>query len=646
MNFPSGISFIITLYNKESFIVDTLESVFKYLKKNNQLIIIDDGSTDKSLEYVKRALQQKNNIDYKVITQENTGPSVAINNCIRYIKYSHVKFLDGDDVLSPNISTFMKNEMDTHNLDLMYGHWIWKSNHTKYKFNTRRYPTKIFKNAFHEIISRGWGGSSNMMIKTSVLKNISGADDKVFVQDFSIPLRVSGYFLKHKKKFIIGLNKTIICCAPKNRTNRIINNHAQTLHDLSVVTLNFLTENTSIDKVLQKKVLNNILRRCWKWKRRNLGYSFFSLSFIKFLLSYVTPNPSTKMVKNEVLKTWVFDENIKRPEKKDLTKKKILIYVGLDLLGDALIKVPLIQSIRARFPNAKITWLAGKGETVFNNSLSFISDNLIDEILENQNIGSRVIELFKPPKIKEEFDIIIDTQKRVLTTLILKKLKTKLFISQTANFLFSDIKPAEKSKTNLTKQLFSLGQLIGASNKLRLPIIKANRHTKELTKKIFHKTLQKKVSICPGASVEKKCWPLKNYIEIAKYLYSKKLIPVFFLGPNELKDYEQLKREVPFSIFPLQNKLIKTPTAAHTYFLSKHSLFGIANDSGCGHLLSISDIPMITLFGPTKASKFQPYNSKINIPIEAFQFSNSTKIENIPVSVVKETINKLLRKIR
>ena len=88
MNFPSGISFIITLYNKESFIVDTLESVFKYLKKNNQLIIIDDGSTDKSLEYVKRALQQKNNIDYKVITQENTGPSLAINNCIRYIKYS------------------------------------------------------------------------------------------------------------------------------------------------------------------------------------------------------------------------------------------------------------------------------------------------------------------------------------------------------------------------------------------------------------------------------------------------------------------------------------------------------------------------------------------------------------------------------
>ena len=39
---------------------------------------------------------------------------------------------------------------------------------------------------------------------------------------------------------------------------------------------------------------------------------FFSLSFIKFLLSYVTPNPSTKMVKNEVLKTWVFDENIKK----------------------------------------------------------------------------------------------------------------------------------------------------------------------------------------------------------------------------------------------------------------------------------------------------------------------------------------------
>ena len=85
--------------------------------------------------------------------------------------------------------------------------------------------------------------------------------------------------------------------------------------------------------------------------------------------------------------------------------------------------------------------------------MSFISDNLIDEILENQDIGSKVIELFKPPKIKEEFDIIIDTQKRVLTTLILKKLKTKLFISQTANFLFSDIKPAEKVKDKLNKAI-------------------------------------------------------------------------------------------------------------------------------------------------------------------------------------------------
>lgn len=643
MKISNGISFIITVYNKENFIIDTLQSAIKYFKKNNQLIIIDDGSTDKSLERIKSFLKRKNYIDYKLISQQNSGPSRAINNCIQYVKYSHIKFLDGDDILSPNISVFMQKEMDTHNLDLMYGHWIWKSNHLKYKFSSKQFPTTIFKNAFNEIITRGWGGSSNMMIKTSVLKDVSGADDRVLVQDFSIPLRVSGYFLKHGRKFIIGLNKTIICCAPKNLNNRIMTNHAQTLHDLSVVTLNFLTENNSIDKKLQKKVLNNIFRRCWRWKRRNLGYSFVSLSFVKFLLTYITSYASTDVTRNEVLKTWIFDESIKRPEGKDFAKKKILIYVGLDLLGDALIKIPLVQSIRSRFPNAKITWLAGKGKTVFSNSLRFISNNLIDEVLEDQNIGSRVIELFKPPKIKERFDIIIDTQKRVLTTLILKKLNTELFISQAASFFFSDVRPAEKSKINLTKQLFSLGQLIGTSNRLRVPNIEANKNTKELIKKIFHKTLQKRVAICPGSSVKWKCWPLKNYIKIAKYLNSKKLTPVFFLGPDELKYYGQLKREAPFSIFPLQSRLIKNPTPAHTYFLSKQSLFGIANDSGCGHLLSVSDIPMITLFGPTKASKFQPCNSKINIPIEAHQFSNSHKIENIPVSIVKDSINKLLQ---
>lgn len=40
----------------------------------------------------------------------------------------------------------------------------------------------------------------------------------------------------------------------------------------------------------------------------------------------------------------------------------VLVYVGIDAVGDGLIKLPFVRSLRAAFPAARITWLAGKGQ--------------------------------------------------------------------------------------------------------------------------------------------------------------------------------------------------------------------------------------------------------------------------------------------
>ena len=72
--------------------------------------------------------------------------------------------------------------------------------------------------------------------------------------------------------------------------------------------------------------------------------------------------------------------------------------------------------------------------------LKTFSSNLIDKVVENANIGSKLSELFLPIKTGN-FDIVIDTQKRFLTTLILKKIKTKFFISPSCKFLFSSFTP-------------------------------------------------------------------------------------------------------------------------------------------------------------------------------------------------------------
>ena len=150
------------------------------------------------------------------------------------------------------------------------------------------------------------------------------------------------------------------------------------------------------------------------------------------------------------------------------------------------------------------------------------------------------------------------------------------------------------------------------------------------------------VAICPGASVIWKCWPLNNFIEIAKYLYQKELLPIFFLGPKEVKDYRSLKKELPFALFPLQENNIKKASPLHTLAFAKKCSFGISNDTGCGHLLSVANIPLISLFGPTNEEKFAPFNYKGGKVLSAKNYGSSSNMEDIPINAVINSIEEIL----
>lgn len=73
-------SVIIPLYNKEKFITRSIESVLNQTFSDFELIIIDDGSTDKSLSTVESLQSEK----IKIFSQKNAGVSAA-HNIVQYI---------------------------------------------------------------------------------------------------------------------------------------------------------------------------------------------------------------------------------------------------------------------------------------------------------------------------------------------------------------------------------------------------------------------------------------------------------------------------------------------------------------------------------------------------------------------------------
>lgn len=86
-------SIIIPLYNKEKSIVRTLKSILSQTIDDYEIIIVDDGSTDDSVRQVKSV--QDNRI--RIITQQNSGVSVARNRGIQEAKGEFIGFIDADD---------------------------------------------------------------------------------------------------------------------------------------------------------------------------------------------------------------------------------------------------------------------------------------------------------------------------------------------------------------------------------------------------------------------------------------------------------------------------------------------------------------------------------------------------------------------
>ncbi|WP_407377317.1 glycosyltransferase family 2 protein [Methanobrevibacter sp.] len=95
------VSVIIPVYNCGEYIGSTLKSVINQNFSDYEIIVVDDGSTDNSLEVINSTLRECG-IRYKVIHQQNGGVSVARNHGIDVSSGEYLVFVDGDDLISPN----------------------------------------------------------------------------------------------------------------------------------------------------------------------------------------------------------------------------------------------------------------------------------------------------------------------------------------------------------------------------------------------------------------------------------------------------------------------------------------------------------------------------------------------------------------
>ena len=316
--------------------------------------------------------------------------------------------------------------------------------------------------------------------------------------------------------------------------------------------------------------------------------------------------------------------------------KKILIYNSGGGLGDSIQLFPLIISLKNHFKKTKFYYL-GAHKNHFEGKLKEYDIRLETFDLGLKYFGFRWWHLIFAKKRANEknigkFDIIIDLQTKFRNSFILKKIPHSMFYSRTMKGLFS----SKKIKTISSNHIENLS-LFFEEDVVELNF-KVNKLPKNLlaeAKRLLPNSNYVGFSITQGNEYRKKSWSLYKFTALANKILSKNKVPVFFIEKNKIDLIEKVKNQVPSAIFPELNSKLACPALVTA--LSSRLDTAVTIDNGIMHMISLANIPIIALFGPTNAEKFAPKNKFVQV-LDSKIIHKTKNINSIEVDEVLSLI--------
>ena len=128
-------SLIVTIYNVESYLSDCLDSIINQTYTNYEVIMVDDGSIDKSKSIMDKYAQKDKR--FKSYTKDNGGVSTTRNYGINLASGDYFIFIDSDDTINEQLLENLNKEIEKNpNIDLIkYGIEVINKHTTTYKRN-------------------------------------------------------------------------------------------------------------------------------------------------------------------------------------------------------------------------------------------------------------------------------------------------------------------------------------------------------------------------------------------------------------------------------------------------------------------------------------------------------------------------------
>ena len=266
MSIPK-ISVVMPVYNAEKYLDQAIQSILNQTYKNFEFIIINDGSTDDSIDIIRK--YQKKDKRVFLINKENAGISEALNDGIKISKGSFIARMDADDISLPKRFETQIKYIIKNNLDLC-GSWTQLFQKSRL-LNISKYP-KNHEDIFFRLFFMTSFSHPTVIFRKKVFEKINYKNH--FAEDYKLfcDISANNFKLGNVQKILLNYRVHFDQLSKKQYYNLWNNNKLH--HEIS---LNYAK---TVDKDIYKLTNQLFMKKIYSQKKLNtLLNNLVNLSF-------------------------------------------------------------------------------------------------------------------------------------------------------------------------------------------------------------------------------------------------------------------------------------------------------------------------------------------------------------------------------
>ncbi len=221
-----SVSVIIPVFNGEDVISSSIESVINQTYQADEIIVIDDGSTDSTKSIVARYAAS-----VRYIYQNNAGPAAARNHGITSANSEFIAFLDSDDIWIPSkLEQQIRRFLQDDTIGLVASGYCFCSENMEHRkdYTVEKFSSKYI--SFKDLLSENYVGTSSAVVRRDCFEKVGYFDESmVFGEDWNLWLRIAR---QYKVAYVAA-----VLCKYREHDRSISSSRARkNLEDLRLIT--------------------------------------------------------------------------------------------------------------------------------------------------------------------------------------------------------------------------------------------------------------------------------------------------------------------------------------------------------------------------------------------------------------------------